>query len=120
MSPSQESRLKNVPVSGHHLAPQMEQVNVTPYPSPFGIGGLDQRRFYALVIHITAPIPICNYRYLPSISIIRLTFGAERGFSTYSDLSQASTTVLADSGPITREPIVKIWALLLLTARSAE
>jgi energy-coupling factor transporter ATP-binding protein EcfA2 len=37
-----------------------------------------------------------------------------------SDSSQAWTTVFADSGPMTRAPRVRIWALLLFRARSAE
>lgn len=37
-----------------------------------------------------------------------------------SESSQARTIVLASSGPMTRAPMVRIWASLLLRARSAE
>jgi hypothetical protein len=58
-------------------------------------------------------------RYSSSISFIRTTFGSEPPPSN-SDSQPGVTICLASSEPITRAPIVRTWASLLLRARSAE
>ena len=51
---------------------------------------------------------------------IAWTLPADGPFGSNSEASQVSTIALASSGPMTRAPMVMIWALLDFAARSAE
>ena len=63
-----------------------------------------------------------GYRFRASSSSIALTLPAERPLTSKSSvfLKKVSAIDLANSAPITRAPMVMIWALLDSAARSAE
>ena len=58
--------------------------------------------------------------YLASTSSIALTFPAERPLASKLSFRKASAMDFATSAPITRAPMVMIWALFDSAARSAE
>lgn len=63
------------------------------------------------------PSDYCRFAF--SSALIRSTFAPERPVSN-SDSRNTLTMLLANSGPITRAPMDRICASLLLRARSAE
>ena len=67
--------------------------------------------------HSCLPSDYCRFAF--SSALIRSTFAPERPVSN-SDSRNTLTMLLANSGPITRAPMERICASLLLRARSAE